>query len=455
MQAELEVTADFPAPVEEAAARAAQAPRLPELDRTDLPFVTIDPEGARDLDQALHVARDGDGWVVHYAIADVAAFVSPGDPVDVEANRRGETLYGAEEKVPLHPPAISEDAASLLPDRVRPALLWTIRLGPDGERVDADVRRALVRSREQLTYEEAQRRVDAGEGPETLARLAEVGPLRLAREAARGGVSLPLPEQEVVVDGHRWHLEHRARLPVEDWNAQISLLTGYAAAAMMVYGRVGILRTLPPADPRDVQRLHRTARALGIEWPAELLYPDFVRSLDPTRPEHAAMVVACTRLLRGSGYTAFDGELPEQPLHAALAAEYAHVTAPLRRLVDRYASEVCVALCAGDEVPAWVHAALPEMPSTMRRSGQVASAYERGVLDLVEAGVLRDRVGEEMAGVVVEVDDRKPHRGQVVVAGPAVEARVEGESPLPLGEELQVRLVEADVTTRRVRFTPA
>ena len=87
LQTELEVTAAFPAEVEEAAARAAQAPRLPELDRTDLPFVTIDPEGAQDLDQALHVARDGDGWVVHYAIADVAAFVSPGDPVDVEANR--------------------------------------------------------------------------------------------------------------------------------------------------------------------------------------------------------------------------------------------------------------------------------------------------------------------------------------------------------------------------------
>ena len=87
LQTELEVTPAFPAEVEEAAARAAQAPRLPELDRTDLPFVTIDPEGAQDLDQALHVARDGDGWVVHYAIADVAAFVSPGDPVDVEANR--------------------------------------------------------------------------------------------------------------------------------------------------------------------------------------------------------------------------------------------------------------------------------------------------------------------------------------------------------------------------------
>lgn len=454
LQDELEVTPAFPAEVEDAAARAAAAPRLPDLDRTDLPFVTIDPEGARDLDQALHIARsdDGDGWTVHYAIADVAAFVAPGDPVDVEAHRRGETLYGAEEKVPLHPPAISEDAASLLPDRVRPALLWTIRLGPDGERLDADVVRALVRSREQLTYDEAQRLVDEGEGPETLALLAEVGPRRLAREVARGGVSLPIPEQEVVVDGGRWHLEHRARLSVEEWNAQISLLTGYAAAAMMVYARVGLLRTLPPADPRDVQRLHRTARALGIEWPAELLYPDFIRGLDPRRPDHAAMVLACTRLLRGSGYTAFDGELPEQPRHAALAAEYAHVTAPLRRLSDRYAGEVCLALCAGDEVPAWVRDALPALPGTMQRSGRTASAYERGVLDLVEAGVLRDRVGEEMDGVVVDVDDKRPERGQVVVAGPAVEAPVTGDGSLPLGERVRVRLVEADVSERRVRF---
>ena len=60
------------------------------------------------------------------------------------------------------------------------------------------------------------------------------------------------------------------------------------------------------------------------------------------------MIVACTRLLRGSGYVGFNGETPEQPEHAALASEYAHVTAPLRRLVDRYAGEVCVALCAGD-----------------------------------------------------------------------------------------------------------
>lgn len=457
LRAELEVTPDFPPEVEEAARAAAARPVLPDLDRTDIPFVTIDPEGARDLDQALHVERAGEGWTVHYAIADVAAFVRPGDPVDLEAHRRGETLYGAGDKVPLHPPVLSEEAASLLPGQVRPALLWTIRLDADGEQVDADVRRALVRSTEQLTYVEAQRRIDDGEGPGTLALLAQVGPARLAREAARGGVSLPIPEQEVVVEGDRWHLEHRARLAVEEWNAQVSLLTGFAAADMMVYARIGLLRTLPPADPRDLQRMHRTARGLGIPWPAELLYPDFVRSLDPTRPEHAAMVVACTRLLRGGGYTAFDGELPEQPLHAALAAEYAHVTAPLRRLGDRYAGEVCVALCAGTDVPDWVRSALPALPQELQRSGRVASAYERGVLDLVEAGVLRDRVGQEMDAVVVDVQEERPSRGRVVVAGPAVEAPVEADegTTLPLGQDLRVRLVEADLTEPRVLFRPA
>src|SRR5690606_20022116 len=134
VQRELGVTPEFPPEVLEVAKVAALNPRLPQLDRTDLEFLTIDPPGARDLDQALHLARDGDGYVVHYAIADVSAFVSPGDAVDVEATKRGQTLYGADSKVPLHPPVISEDAGSLVPDAVRPVLLWTIGLDAAGER---------------------------------------------------------------------------------------------------------------------------------------------------------------------------------------------------------------------------------------------------------------------------------------------------------------------------------
>ena len=453
IQAELDVTAEFPAEVEEAAARAAADPKLPDLDRTDLELVTIDPPSAMDLDQALLIERAGDGYRVYYAIADVAAFVTPGDPVDEEAHRRGQTLYGADSKIPLHPKVISEDAGSLLPDQVRPALLWTIDVDKTGEGTDVVVERALVRSRAKLDYAGVQRQLDEGAADEWLRLLAEVGLLRQQREAGRGGVSLPIPEQEIDVEGDRWNLEFRPLVPVELWNAQISLLTGFAAAYLMVQGAVGVLRTLPPPDPRDVERLRRTARALHIDWPGDLDYPDFIRGLDPSKPAHAAMVVSCTRLLRGSGYVAFNGEVPAQPAHSALASEYAHVTAPLRRLVDRYAGEICVALCAGTEIPAWVVDRMSDIPKIMSESGRKASAYESAVVDLVEAALLAPRLGDAFEGVIIEVLEKDPKRGVLTVDEPAVEARVVGESDLPLGTEAQVELTTADVKARKVEFT--
>jgi len=457
IQRELEVTAQFPPEVEAAAAAAVADPRLPSLDRTDLPMVTIDPAGSMDLDQALHLARtDSGGYVLHYAIADLAAFITPGDPVDIEAHQRGQTLYGADSRIPLHPTVISEGGASLLPDQVRPALLWSVTMNGEGERTEVEVRRALVRSRAQLDYPGAQKLIDDGAADESLLLLKEVGELRLKREQARGGVSLPLPEQEIDTGAGPdadWELSFRTLLPVEEWNAQMSLLTGFAAASLMIYARVGFLRTLPPADPRDLQRLHRTAHALGIDWPAELLFPDFIRGLDPSKPQHAAMISASTRILRGSGYVAFDGETPAQPLHSALNAEYAHVTAPLRRLADRYASEICVALCAGTEVPDWVRAALPHLAGEMQESAQRAHRYERMVLDLVEAGLLQHRVGESFAAVVVEVNEREPTRGIVTIADPAVEAPVVSASDIPLGTEVRVRLTTADLAQRKVEFT--
>lgn len=351
---------------------------------------------------------------------------------------------------------LSEDAASLLPGQVRPALLWTIALDATGEGTSVHVERALVRSVAKLSYEGVQQMFDAEtfEGPyaDSLPLLKEIGEKREALEVGRGGVNLPLPDQEVAIEGDRWRLEYRTLLPVEGWNAQLSLLTGFGAADLMVYAKVGVLRTLPPPDPRDVQRLHRTARALGLDWPAERLYPDFIRTLDPTDPKQAAMVVAWARLLRGSGYATFDGELPELTEHSALASEYAHVTAPLRRLADRYAGEICVALCADRPVPDWVHEALPVLPETMRESGHRAGAYEGAILGLVEAGVLAGHVGERFAGVVVELDEHDEGRGTVTIREPAIEARVTGPAPLPLGTDVTVELTEADVATRKVAF---
>jgi exoribonuclease R len=405
-----------------------------------------------DLDQALHFEREGSGYVVHYAIADVAAFVKPGDPVDVASHERGETLYGADSKIPLHPTSLSEGAASLLPDQVRPALLWTIHVDETGEGTDVHVERARVRSRAKLDYVGVQKAIDDGTADEVLQLLREVGELRLQREAARGGISLPLPEQEVEVTGDQWSLEFRSMIPAETWNAQISMLTGFAAASLMVYARVGLLRTLPPPQAHDLQRLHRIARALHIDWPAEQLYPDFIRGLDSRKPAEAALITACARLLRGSGYVAFDGDMPADPIHAALASEYAHVTAPLRRLGDRYAGEICLALCAGTDVPAWVLAQLKDIPDVLRDAGRRASQYEAMVLDLVEAGILHQRVGESFEGVVTDVDEKNAMRGKVTIQEPAVEARLTAANPLPLGTEAQVRLTQADLASRSVLF---
>jgi exoribonuclease R len=452
IQQEQKLSPEFPPDVEMAARAAAQSPRLPARDLTEVEFLTIDPVGAMDLDQAMHLEADGDGFVVHYAIADVMAFVQPGDPVDEEAHHRGESLYGADSRIPLHPKVLSEDAASLLPGQVRPAFVWTIRLDAAGETREARVERALVRSRQRLDYESVQREINRAQQGSTLALLKSLGELRLAREAARGGVSLPMPAQEIDVQDDGWRLEYREMLPVESWNAQISLLTGFAAASIMIEGKVGILRTLPPAPEYAVTKLRRTARALGIGWPTGQSHSDFIRLLDPCQPAEAAMVVACTSLLRGAGYAAFDGHVPDQSEHAALASSYAHVTAPLRRLVDRYGLEVCAALCAGEKVPQWVLDRLGDLPEIMRESGHRSRAYENAVLNLVEAETLKSRVGERFEAVIIEAEHDDERQGTVMIREPAIEAPVSSQSPLRVGEDVHVMLTEADPATRKVRF---
>ncbi len=452
---ELGVPAAFAPEVEAAAAASAAAPALPTTDATDVPFWTIDPAGSTDLDQAMHLAPDGEGHRVRYAIADVPAFVPPGGPVDAEARRRGQTVYAPDGRTPLHPRVISEDAGSLLPGQVRPAFVWDLRLDAEGEVRSADVTRALVRSTQRRDYDTVQAEVDASPGrlaDEQLRLLREVGERRLALEQQRGGASLPMPEQEVVPDGDGYALRLRPPSAAEDWNAQISLMTGMAAADMMLAAQVGILRTMPAPDPRALALLHRQAAALGARWPAELPYGAFLRTLDRTDPRHLALIHEATSLFRGAGYTPFVGSVPEQAEHAAVAAPYAHVTAPLRRLVDRFGLVVCEALCRDAEVPGWVTEALPSLPAIMTASDRLANAVDRACTDAVEAAVLAPRVGEVFDATVVARDDAGTS-GQVQLVEPAVLARVDGD--VPLGQAISVRLASVDVPARKVRFQPA
>jgi exoribonuclease R len=452
IRAEFEVPEEFPPDVLAEAERRAAEPPLPELDATDVPLVTLDPPGSRDLDQAVHLAARGDGFRVSYAIADVGAFVRLGSALDREARRRGQTLYSPDRRTPLHPPVLSEGAASLLPDQLRPAVLWTIDLDSDGEPVRVDLRRARVRSRAQLDYPAVQAQADAGTLPEPLALLPVIGALLERGAAERGAIELGTPDQEVEAapDGG-WTLVLRGDLPVEGWNAQISLLTGRCAAALMLDGGVGVLRTLPPARPEDVARLKLLAPALGVEWPADAGPGEVIASLDPTRPGHAAFLEESVALLRGAAYTPFDGAPPVQAGHAGVGAPYSHVTAPLRRLVDRFGTEVCLALAAGAEPAPELRAALPELPALMAASDRRTREVERAVVDATEAWLLQDRVGQTFSAVVVDAEDG---RGTVVLDEHAIRGRCEGEGLRP-GTRVGVRLEEADVVARSIRFTLA
>lgn len=458
---ELGVPEAFAPEVEREAAAAAAAPAGSgggdRRDCTDLAFFTIDPPGSMDLDQAICLERTGGGgsgragFHLRYAIADVPWFVVPGGAVDAEARRRGVTVYLPDGRVPLHPPVLSEAAASLLPGQDRPAYVWDLLLDADAEPVRTTVYPALMRSRARLDYEGAQAALDAGTAEPALVALAEFGRLRAQAELARGGASLPKPEQEVIADEAGFHLRFRPLVPLEDFNAQVSLLTGMTAAAMMLDGGVGILRTMPTPPPDVVARFRRQAQALGVPWPADLAYGAFLRTLDRFDPAHLAVVHAATKLFRGAGYAAFDDAArsprPEHPEHAAVAAPYAHVTAPLRRLVDRFALVVCAALSAGEPIPGWVTQALPTLPDVMRERDRVAGAVERAATDAVEAAVLSDRVGATFSVTVVDV---RPPDLRIQLIEPAVEAPCAGRAEP--GTRIDARLVEADVAHRAVRF---
>ncbi|MEV6105877.1 RNB domain-containing ribonuclease [Streptomyces sp. NPDC051940] len=456
LRVQAQVPSGFPPDVLDEAEAVAKAPALPERDATDIPFFTIDPAGSMDLDQAMYLTRaSSGGYRVLYAIADIAAWVRPGGALDTEAHKRVTTLYFPDERVPLHPPSLSEGAASLLPDQTAPALLWQIDLDSTGEVKTASVERALVRSRARLDYDGVQKDIDEGTAEEPLALLRDIGVLREEQERARGGISLGVPEQEIIArDGGRYDLEYRAPLPADGWNAQISLLTGMVAADMMLRAGTGVLRTLPPAAPAALAYLRRVARALDVDWPKDRDYTDVIRSLNPQRANHAAFLQECTGLLRGAGYTVFDGAPPEAREHTAVADEYAHATAPLRRLVDRYTGELCLAACAGQEPPDWVREALPALPEEMAQGTTRANKLERGCVDLVEAALMSDRIGEEFDSRVVDVDERRPTRGTVQLYEPAVIGRVDGPE-LPLGHRLRVRLVSAEPGVTPVRFAPA
>lgn len=443
-------TDDFPEEAEAEAEDTAVLEPVGVEDATDIPFVTIDPPGAKDLDQAVYLERVGDGFRVHYAIADLGPVIKPGGAVDSEARRRVQTVYLPDARVPLHPPLLSEDALSLLPDRVRRAAIWTIDVDADGRATKTLVRRALVRSKAQLDYEGVQASFDAGRPDPSIEPLADLGRLRRKFRVSLGAIELGRHEQEILPDGDTWKIRVRARTDVDGWNAEISLLTGMSAAELMLTGGVGILRTLPDPDAAALDKFRRAAVALGIDWPDGATAGEVLSGLDPDTPATMALMRDATRLLRGAGYDVVESSKPVLSDHAGIGGPYAHVTAPLRRLADRFGTEVCLALCASTSVPEWVKEALPTLPEIMSASDRLAASIERACLDQVEAWTLDDHVGEQFEAFVLRADDDGNSAEIVLVDAPIVSTCV--GAGLVDGSRISVTLRAVDVSARTVLF---
>jgi exoribonuclease R len=419
-----------------------------------IPFVTVDPVGSMDLDQAVHLTRDGDGYLVRYAIADVASFVAPNGALAIETWRRGATLYSPDTNTPLHPFELSEGAASLLPGVQRPAVLWTIRLDGSGEPTEVDVRRTVVTSVAKLDYPAVQIDADAGTLHPSITLLPEIGRLRQQRSRERNAISLDLPDSEIVrrPDG-LWTLELRAVMPVEQYNAEISLLTGICAAAIMLSGGIGLLRTLPAPTTEQVEALRKTTAVLGIQWPASMSVGEVISGLNGAEPRDAAFLEDAVRLLRGAGYTPFDGQEPKRREHGGVGAPYAHVTAPLRRLADRFATEVCLALHAGEPVPAWAREALPELPKAMGAADRKAAELGKACAGAVSVFVLHGREGEEFDATVLQIDSARG-RAIVILHEPPVRAHCPPDGLLE-GSVIKVRLRSADPATHTFVVEPS
>jgi exoribonuclease R len=427
-----QLPAAFPPEVLAAAETAAGRAPTAHADRTDRPFVTLDPASSTDLDQAFAIERSGADLILHYAIADVAWFVDDGGPIDAEAWRRGATQYLPDGKASLYPPALSEGAASLLPGGPRPAVIFTVRVRPDGGvRLDG-AERAIVRSVAKLAYDSVQ----PADLPADFAALSD----RIqAAEARRGATRVDPPEQEVAGLGDgRLQLRFRPRLESEDRNAALSLATNLAVADALQAHATGLFRVMPEPDERAVKRLRRTARAFGLAWPDMASLAQFERRLDPADPRQAAFMLAIRRAGAPAGYVPYQPGVT--PWHAAMAATYAHATAPLRRLADRYVVQTALAIANSQPVPDTAAQAFPKLPEVMARAAALGGQIERAVVDLAEAVMLRGREGEVFDAVVTDIDERG---ARMQLCDLPVVARIAAPGAGP-GQELRVRLRAAD-----------
>jgi ribonuclease R len=358
----------FPASLELEAAEAAAAAESggPRCDLTDLPTFTIDPATARDFDDAVSARREGEAIRLWVHIADVAAHVPPGSPLDREARRRGNSTYVPGAVEPMLPRALSEDACSLAPGVERLAVTAEVELSQGGRPGSAAFYRSRIRSDARLDYDQLDL-VFAGraEAPEAVAE-----PLAVAREAAaalgerRGAVGLDVesfePEFRFDSRGHAVGAHGVAQTESHRLIERLMILTNEQVAQLLERKRApAVYRVHPPPDPARIERLVEQLHDLEIPTPP-------LRGT-PAPSEAAGLATEASRLVareaarRGHGRAAYTTLVlrslkqasysDRNSGHAGLgSAAYCHFTSPIRRYPDLIVHRALLAVLGEGEV---------------------------------------------------------------------------------------------------------
>ena len=386
-----------------AAGQAAEDARRDDL--LELEAITIDPPTARDFDDAISVEPDGDGIRAWIHIADVASYVKPGGALDSEAARRTCSVYVPGSVEPMLPLELSAGACSLRPGEVRRVVSVEVRIGADGTPGASQVRRALIRSRARLSYDEAQevlsgaRRHPQGD---LLARADALARDLRARRHARGAFALQSRELSFEIDdgrveSARWDEEPRAHALVEE----LMLLANEAVGGLLARARrPALFRVHEHPQHEALLALADRLTALGlpvvplperadgrqasraVARQAELLEP-ILRERPATREAFGTLLLRTLQVAR------YD---PVNSGHAALSSPaYVHFTSPIRRYPDIVVHRATCALAAlGEEAPKARE--LPDLALRCSQREREAADAERRADAICLAFLLRDRL---------------------------------------------------------------
>ena len=398
----------------EAEAQAEAATAAPLGDRTDLrkiPLVTIDGEDARDFDDAVWAERDGPGWHIIVAIADVAWYVRPGDALDREAQKRGNSVYFPDRVVPMLPEALSNGWCSLKPHEDRPCMAVHMWFDNAGNRTRYQFVRGLMRSAARLTYTQVQQAFDGNPNELTQPLLEPVlKPLLgawkalLAARQRRGVLELDLAERQVIIgpDGRIARILPRARYDSHKLIEDFMIAANVAAAEQIeAVHQLCMYRVHDVPDPERIDALRDVLDSMGLHLPkGGRVVPSMFNQVLAKAAEMGEARMVGEMVLRSQSQAVYS---PDNLGHFGLAlARYAHFTSPIRRYADLLVHRAIIAgLKLGEgALPPMAHDDFAAIGDAISATERRAAAAERDALDRFTVLFMADRVGATFGGSV-------------------------------------------------------